>query len=267
MSQELAVTGALNAPQLVLNEQDIKKYIAPQATEKELYLFIGIAKSYGLNPFKREIYFLKYGGKDAAIIVGYESYIKRAERTGLLDGWEVQLGKDELGEKATITIHRKDRGKPFVWTVYRKEFDSGQANWVKMPLFMLRKVAISQGFRLAFPEEIGGMPYIPEELPKAGTSDELPKGDVIEGELVQDQAPGFQAPAGMDEMPDHGPAAGQGKPQINVDGLAGFLGGVAELDELAAEYKVVTDDPRWLNSDQKAINRLFNARKAALSQP
>ena len=162
-----------------LSLEDIKKYIAPGATDKELFMFMNISRAYNLSPVKREIHFIKYGGNAASIVVGYETYIKRAERTGLLDGWSVELDKDELGQKAIITIHRKDRGKPFVWTVYRSEFDSQQANWKKMPLFMLRKVAISQGFRLAFPEELGGMPYSPEELVQTSgtTSEQLPQNE------------------------------------------------------------------------------------------
>ena len=147
-----------------ISADEVKKFIAPNASEKELFLFMGLCRTYGLNPLKKEIYFVKYGQSPGSIVVGYETYIKRAERSGRLDGWGVELGKDSLGEKATITIHRKDLSHPFTWTVYRKEFDSGKANWAKMPLFMLRKVAISQGFRLAFSEELGGMPYIPEEI-------------------------------------------------------------------------------------------------------
>lgn len=254
MSNEIAVQGAVNAPQIMLSESDVKKYIAPTATDKELFLFMGIARSYGLNPFKREIYFLKYGGKDAAIIVGYESYIKRAERTGLLDGWEVSLATDDMGEKAIITIYRKDRSKPFIWTVYRKEFDTGQANWVKMPLFMLRKVAISQGFRLAFPEEIGGMPYIPEELPKADISDNLPKDEVIQGEVVED---GFQAPGGMDEMPS-------GPTPIDVVRYAEHIKQVADPKKLQAEYEAPEFQDRLAVSDYEAVNSLYNNRIGAL---
>jgi hypothetical protein len=33
-----------------------------------------------------------------------------------------------------------------------------------MPEFMIKKVAIGQGFRLAFPNELGDMPYLVEEL-------------------------------------------------------------------------------------------------------
>lgn len=181
----------------MLSVADVKKFIAPNASEKELFMFMNIAKSYGLNPFKREIHFVKYGTNPASVIVGYESYIKRAEQTGKLDGWKVwiaDMGKPE--ERAIIEIRRKDFSQPFVWEVYRKEFDSKQANWNRMPSFMLKKVAIAQGFRLAFPSEIGGMPYIPEELPveKVGTSssENLPKAeehreDIPEPEELQDK--------------------------------------------------------------------------------
>ena len=161
--------------EMELSIEDIKKYIAPGATDKELFMFMNIAKAYKLNPFKREIHFVKYGNNPGQIIVGYETYLKRAERTGLLDGWEVKIvdmGKPT--ERAVITIYRKDRSHPFVWEVYRREFDKGQASWKTMPHFMLKKVAIAQGFRLAFPEDLGGMPYIAEEITDI-TSENLPQ--------------------------------------------------------------------------------------------
>lgn len=169
--------------EMQISIEDIKKYIAPNATDKELFMFMGVAKSYGLNPMKREIHFVKYGNNPAQVIVGYESYIKRAERTGVLDGWKVwieNVGKTD--EKAVIEIRRKDFSEPIKWEVYRTEFDKGQANWKTMPLFMLRKVAIAQGFRLAFSEEVGGMPYIPEEMPleKGGGTSEALRKDTID---------------------------------------------------------------------------------------
>lgn len=175
-----------------LSSQDIKKYIAPNATDKELFMFIGICKSYGLNPFKREIHFVKYGNAAASIIVGYESYIKRAERTGKLDGWKCWIEKDDIGEKAIIEIKRKDQSIPIRWEVYRQEFDKQQSTWKAMPMFMLKKVAIAQGFRLAFSEEVGGMPYIPEELPTTSntSSESLPKDEIQTIEVVkQDDIP------------------------------------------------------------------------------
>jgi len=156
---------------------DIKKYIAPNATDKELFMFMGIAKSYGLNPLKREIHFVKYGSAPASIIVGYEIYLKRAERTGKLDGWKCWIE----GDKAIIEIKRKDQSIPIKWEVDRKEFDKQQSTWKAMPNFMLKKVAIAQGFRLAFPDELGGLPYLAEELPSTAklSSEELAKDEII----------------------------------------------------------------------------------------
>jgi len=156
-----------------LSLADIKKYIAIGATDKELFMFMGICKSYGLNPFKREIHFIKrkYKDKDGVwqekgdAVVGYEVYLKRAERTGKLDGWNCHIEKDTMGEKAVIEIKRKDHSTPIIWEAYRKEFDTGMSTWMKMPSFMLKKVCIAQGFRLAFPDEMGGLPIIPEEIP------------------------------------------------------------------------------------------------------
>lgn len=62
--------------EMVLTEKDIKAYIAPNATSKEVFMFLNIAKSYGLNPFKREIHFVKYGDKPGQTIVGYETYLE-----------------------------------------------------------------------------------------------------------------------------------------------------------------------------------------------
>jgi phage recombination protein Bet len=134
-------------------------------TANEQSQFIQIAKAFNLNPFKREIYAIKYG-TTFNIIVGYESYIKRAESTGLLDGWKVET-KGKLGDpdfRAIATIHRKDFKEPFVHEVYFVEYDQKNAIWKSKPITMIKKVAISQSFRLAFNMELGGMPYTAEEI-------------------------------------------------------------------------------------------------------
>jgi hypothetical protein len=170
--------GSLILPDVTYTADDIKATIAPNATDKELMMFISICQAYELNPYKREIHFVKYGNAAPSYIVGYEKYLKRAEATGLLDGWECDIE----GEYAVVKIYRKDRGRPVVWKVKRTEFDKGQSSWKVMPEFMLKKVALAQGFRLAFPNELGGMPYIAEELPPAGdiTSESLPSTPLIE---------------------------------------------------------------------------------------
>lgn len=131
--------------------------------------FVEIAQAYQLNPFKREIYCVSYGG-NTSIITGYEVYIKRAERTGKLDGWKVEIKGSGDEMTAEITIYRNDWKQPFKHEVYFEEAANrtkdGDLNstWRKMPKFMLKKVAIAQGFRLCFSDELGGMPYTNDEL-------------------------------------------------------------------------------------------------------
>jgi phage recombination protein Bet len=124
--------------------------------------FLEIASAFNLNPFKREIYLVAYGNQHN-IIVGYETYLKRAERHGQLDGWKCTTEGEGESLKAIVEVYRKDRKYPVIHEVLAKEFNSGQASWKKMPHFMLKKVAIAQAFRLAFPDDMSGLPYTEEE--------------------------------------------------------------------------------------------------------
>ena len=152
--------------------------LASQLTEPEKLQFIEIAQAFHLNPFKREIHVAVYGEGEyrrLSIITGYETYLKRAERTGKLDGWKAWVEGEGDTMKALVEIHRKDWGEPFQHEVYwreavqKKKDGTPTSFWTKQPKFQLKKVAISQGFRLAFPDELGGLPYDASELPDAET--------------------------------------------------------------------------------------------------
>lgn len=146
--------------------------LASNLTQAEVTQFIEIAQGFGLNPFKREIYASKYGN-NFSVIVGYETYIKRAERSGRLAGWNVTTeGKMDDGSlKAIITIHRNDFTHPFIHEVFYSEYvqrtKEGRPTkfWADKPYTMIKKVAMAQGFRLCFSDELGGMPYTADELP------------------------------------------------------------------------------------------------------
>ena len=145
-----------------VDEKTIRDFLFSSATklnDKQQNMFLQMAIRHNLDPFKREIYAIAYGN-EFSIVTGYEVYIKRAEKTGNLAGWHCE----NTEEGATITIHRKDWDEPFVWEATYAEFDKGQSSWKKMPKFMIKKVCIGQGFRLAFSEDLGGMPYLREEM-------------------------------------------------------------------------------------------------------
>lgn len=172
-----------------VTDETLNKFLdvfgASKLTVQEKTQFLQISKAFGLNPFKREIHMIKYGD-EFSIVVGYEVYIKRAEASGLLQGWKcwtdgelkpikktiTKKGKNgnyqkeitvfEGNFKACIEIIRKDWTKPFYHEVYLSEYAKENEFWGK-PITMLKKVVMGQGFRLCFTEFCGGMPYTEEE--------------------------------------------------------------------------------------------------------
>jgi len=142
-------------------------------TDKHRNQFIQICRGFNLNPFKREIYGIQYG-KNFNIIVGYEVYLKRAERSQAMNGWKVWTEGTDKDLKACIQIKRKDWEEPFYHEVYIEEYHQGNSMWNSKPRTMLKKVAMAQGFRLAFPLELGGLPYTSDEMP---LNDQLPQGN------------------------------------------------------------------------------------------
>ena len=192
MENEIAVKK--NEVMQTVDMDTIAEYLDSTGLTKQLQpnekaMFINMARSFGLNPFKREIYCNVYGQgqyRQCSIVTGYEVYLKRAERIGRLNGWKVEHSGDakDWTLEATVTIHRKDWAHPFQHSVLFREVcqtrKDGSLNrfWAKMPVFMTEKVCIAQGFRLCFPDEFGGMPYTSDEM-CAEDADVTPQGQTV----------------------------------------------------------------------------------------
>lgn len=166
-------TDKIGAELIKLDATAVTSYICAKATKEEIVLFLNQCQMFQLNPFKREIYLIKYGTYPADIVVGYQVYLKRAERTknwaGMESGTRGSVRKKDL--VAWVKVYRKDWKMPLYHEVDYDEYVKLKADgvtvtkfWKKMPKTMLKKVAISQGYRLAFPDEMGDLPYIVEEI-------------------------------------------------------------------------------------------------------
>jgi phage recombination protein Bet len=150
--------------EVTLTTADIKKYLAPKASDTDLYLFVQIARSQGLNPFAREIYFIPYGDK-SSIVVGYEVYLKRVLASGLCEGFKVEMRNEgEANEQAVYIGYRKGWKEPFEWAVKTSTYNKKQGVWNVNPIHMIKKIAVSQGMRWQFADAIAGIPYTPEEV-------------------------------------------------------------------------------------------------------
>ena len=167
--------------------QEASKYLESlgcNVSESHKHQFINICRSFGLNPFLREIYAVPYGN-NFNIIVGYEVYLKRAESSGRLGGWKAWC-ENKGGElKGCVEITRKDWNAPFYHEVSFKEYTSGKNLWVTKPETMIKKVAIAQGFRMCFPCELGGIPYTSEELDAQESAPKIKKAEAKPKEIPQ----------------------------------------------------------------------------------
>jgi hypothetical protein len=153
-------------PVQVISEETIEKFLSASQSKllpEEKTMFSHIARALNLNPFLRQIYVIAYNtqqGRKLSIVVSYMEYIKRALRTGLVNGWHAEplYDKDGKLDGSKILILRKDWATPFEWTVRFSEFDKKNSIWQQQPSFQITKVVISQGFRLCFPEETADLP-------------------------------------------------------------------------------------------------------------
>jgi phage recombination protein Bet len=155
-----------------LTKDTIKKYLCSNASDQELMMGLQIAQTFKLNPLKREVYFVKYGTSPMQVLVGYEVYIKRAERSGKYNGLEITSQGSVAGKdlKAIVKVFRKDWTNPLTHEAYYTEYVQTKADgtvnkfWSSKPITMIKKVAVSQAFRMAFPDEFDGMPYTTDEV-------------------------------------------------------------------------------------------------------
>lgn len=169
---------------------DYIKSTGSKLNENQITQFINACVAYKLSPVKREIYAVPYGDK-FNLIVGYEVYLKRAERSGLLQGWRVWTEGEGNNLIAKLEIDRKDWRSKFYHEVYMSEYSQNTPLWKSKPKTMIKKVAIAQGFRLCFPEDLGGIPYTRDELPDIPEVEEniiniTPQADTDEAPEVEE---------------------------------------------------------------------------------
>jgi phage recombination protein Bet len=164
-------------------------------TDGEMQVFALVARYTGLDPFTKQIYAIKRGGK-VTHQTGIDGYRSTAERTGQYAGSDeaefepCECGSDDSPPShpkvARVVVHRvlpsghvvnqvgkarwhelkPDHRKP------QNAYDFLDSMWWKMPENQLAKCAEADGLRKAFPRVLGGV-YITEEMQGA---------DTIEGE-------------------------------------------------------------------------------------
>jgi len=143
--------------------QTLKATVAQGLNEPEFRLFTEHCKSTGLNPFKKEVWAIKAGGR-LQVMTGINGFLAIANNHPEFDGMEIEVDNDENPSKAICRVYRKDRRLPSEGVALMKEYRGNTPIWQKMPRVMLTKVAKSIALREAFPQELNGL-YTAEEMP------------------------------------------------------------------------------------------------------
>ena len=180
----------VNGATVELSPQIVRDYLVSgdkeRVTMREIVMFINMCKFNGLNPWLREAYCVKYGNEPATIVTGKEAFEKRAENHQAHDGHKagVVVVKDDGDEPiyrvgamvlpgeilvgGWAEVWRKDQRETtrievgFDEYAGRKKDGSLNRQWESKPATMIRKVALVQALREAFPKTFGGM-YSAEE--------------------------------------------------------------------------------------------------------
>jgi phage recombination protein Bet len=151
----------------------LKQTVAQGLSDPEFALFAEHCKGTGLNPFKKEVWAIKAGGR-LQVMTGINGYWQIANRHPQFDGAETGMinkagewvksvpGNDFLG--AWCRVYRKDRKIAMEGEAFLSDYQKNTPIWTQTPRIMIKKVAESIALRKAFPQELNGT-YTEEEMP------------------------------------------------------------------------------------------------------
>lgn len=188
-SNESVTTFTLGNDTVTLSPSIVRNYLTNgngAVTDQEVNYFVHLCRGQRLNPFLKEIYLIKFGTQPATFVVSKEAFLKRAEANPQYDGSEsgiIVLNKDgELIERkggfflkdseqvvgGWAKVYRKDRKYPSDVQVTFEEYAGRtkdgnlNSNWANRPATMIKKVALVQALREAFPNDLNNL-YTEEE--------------------------------------------------------------------------------------------------------
>lgn len=168
----------------------IKRTIAEGATDDELALFVTQCNRTGLDPFNRQIHFVKRAGK-LTIQTGIDGFRLQADRTGLYAGqdgpwwcgsdgeWREPWLEEEPPAAAKVTVYKmlpNGERAPFSGIALYREYVQTTRDgeivsmWKKMPVGQIAKCAEALAIRKAFPAELSGL-YTTDEMGQADNAE------------------------------------------------------------------------------------------------
>lgn len=166
----VAAPGLFNAAAV----QTIKDTIARGASDAELALFMQVCQRTGLDPFARQVFFVKRG-QQGSIQVSVDGLRLIAQRSGRYAGqdgpywcgpdgaWTDVWLHDTPPAAARVGVRHRDFPEPLYAVALWREYSQQNGMWPKMPALMLAKCAEGLALRKAFPAETADVQIMVDE--------------------------------------------------------------------------------------------------------
>jgi phage recombination protein Bet len=160
----------------------LRKTYAKDLNDTELSLFLKQSEALNLNPFTKEIYGLIVKER-LVLITSIAGLRKIAHQSGTYLGCDVRVKMDGdklISAEAVVKKLVAGHTAEFRAEVLNKEYNTGNNQWAKMPVTMLKKVAEAHALRMAYPSaetlyeesELGAIQRKPMESEKATAATE-----------------------------------------------------------------------------------------------
>lgn len=225
MSEEIVKYQASDGSTVELSPEVVKRYIITRdqnVDEREIFAFIAKCQARHLNPLAGDAYMTAYYDKNhgryvSSVIVSKDYFVRTATQQPGFDGMRagVVVANRTTGaltyREGTIVGHNtevlvggwaevydRSRKYPSRAEVSLEEYDQRRSLWLSKPATMIRKVALVQALREAYPGAYGGIydsaempehdePEIARETPPEPVSGQIEPIDVSEPEQPEEE--------------------------------------------------------------------------------
>lgn len=176
---------ASDGSEVKLSPAIVARYImtgGTQVDDREVYGFMAKCQARHLNPLAGDAYMTVFGGK-ASVVVSKDYFVRTATQQPGYDGMKAGVvvitrdgqmvyregcivgGQTERLVGGWAEVYDKSRSHPSRAVVSLSEYDTGRSLWKSKPATMIRKVALVQALREAYPGAYGGI-YDRDEMPE-----------------------------------------------------------------------------------------------------
>lgn len=185
MSEGIVKYRASDGSEVKLSPAIVARYImtgGTQVDDREVFSFMAKCQARHLNPLAGDAYMTVFGGK-ASVVVSKDYFVRTATQQPGFDGLKAGVvvvnrkGDMEYREGCIVggqterlvggwaEVFDKSRSHPSRAEVSLAEYDTGRSLWKSKPATMIRKVALVQALREAYPGAYGGI-YDSDEMPE-----------------------------------------------------------------------------------------------------